>query len=85
LRLNCAEIGISRRKKTPKFGVFFVFRFAPETITWQQMRQQLEPMRRQLEQQQEPMRQRQGQQLALVRVQAQQLLFCRKQTEQQQR
>ena len=54
-------------------------------ITWQQMRQQLEPMHQQLEQRQEPMRQQLGQQLELVRVQEQQLLFCRKRTKQQQR
>ena len=54
-------------------------------ITWQQMRQQLEPMRQQLVQRQEPMRQQLGQQLELVRVQEQQLLFCRKRTKQQQR
>lgn len=54
-------------------------------ITWQQMRQLLEPMRQQLEQRQEPMRQQLGQQLELVRVQEQQLLFCRKRTKQQQR
>ncbi len=54
-------------------------------ITWQQMRQLLEPMRQQLEQRQEPMRQQLGQQLELVRVQELQLLFCRKRTKQQQR
>lgn len=55
-------------------------------ITWQQMRQLLEPMRQQLEQRQEPKRQQLGQQqLELVRVQEQQLLFCRKRTKQQQR
>ena len=54
-------------------------------ITWQQMRQQQEPMRQQLEQRQEPMRQQLGLLLELVRVQEQQLLFCRKRTKQQQR
>ena len=53
-------------------------------ITWQQMRQLLEPMRQQLEQRQEPKRQQLGQQ-QLELVQEQQLLFCRKRTKQQQR
>ena len=50
-------------------------------ITWQQMRQQLEQQQERMRQQQEPKRQ----QLELVRVQEQQLLFCRKRTKQQQR
>ncbi len=54
-------------------------------LTWQQMRQQLEPKRQQLELQQEPMRQQRVQQLELVRVQELLLLFCRKRTKQQQR
>jgi len=53
-------------------------------ITWQQMRQQQEPMRQQLVQQLERMRQQLVQQLELVRVLEQQLLFCRKRTKQQQ-
>jgi hypothetical protein len=82
---NCAEQGISRRKKTPQSGVFFdpsgLHRM--NKITWQQMRQQQEQQR--MRQQQEPKRQQLGQQLELVRVQEQQLLFCRKRTKQQQR
>jgi hypothetical protein len=55
------------------------------TITWRQMRQQLEQQQEPMRQQQEPMRQQLGQQLELERVLEQQLLFYRKQTEQQQR
>jgi hypothetical protein len=54
-------------------------------ITWQQMRQQLEQQQERMRQQQEPKRQQLGQQLELVRVLEQQLLFCRKRTKQQQR
>ncbi|ALK88655.1 hypothetical protein [Limnohabitans sp. 63ED37-2] len=54
-------------------------------ITWQQMRQQLEQQQERMRQQQELKRQQLGQQLELVQVQEQQLLFCRKRTKQQQR
>ncbi len=76
------------REKKPRISGFFLALSGSHRIskiTWQQMRQQLEPMRQQLEQQQERMRQQLGQQQELVRVLEQQLLFCRKRTEQQQR
>ncbi len=53
----------------------------PLCITWQQKRQQQERLGQQKRQQQE----RQQQELELERLEQQLLLFCRKQTEQQQR
>jgi hypothetical protein len=53
----------------------------PPCITWQQKRQQQERLGQQKRQQQE----RQQQELELERLEQQLLLFCRKQTEQQQR
>ncbi len=73
-------------KKTPRCGVFLCVPGAKpgrrQTITWQQMRQQLE---RQQVQQKRQQQERLVQQLELEQQEQRILLFCRKRTEQQQR
>ena len=71
-------------KKTPRCGVFLCVPGAKpgrrQTITWQQMRQQLE---RQQVQQKRQQQERLVQQLELEQQEQRLLLFCRKRTEQQ--